>query len=186
MLKYMSVIEVVANLRRLRQGGHWSSRKDYPDDSAEGAASICAINKQILCGQMAIHDTSLEMINLKRAYDPVVSTDGTRFLVERLWPRGVKKTALHAHAWLKDVAPSTALRRWFGHDSKKWSEFRRQYFHELGVHAEVLDPILKLVQRSRVTLVYSSHDVEYNNAVALKDYLQARIGKKRVPHKAAT
>jgi uncharacterized protein YeaO (DUF488 family) len=133
---------------------------------------------------MAIHDTRLEMINLKRAYDPVASTDGTRFLVERLWPRGVKKTALHVHAWLKDVAPSTTLRRWFGHDPKKWSEFRRRYFHELGVHAEVLDPILKLARRRRVTLVYSSHDMEHNNAVALKGYLQARIGKKRVPHKA--
>ena len=80
------------------------------------------------------------MISLKRAYDPVASTDGTRFLVERLWPRGVKKTALHVHAWLKDVAPSTTLRRWFGHDPKKWSEFRRRYFNELGAHAEVLEP----------------------------------------------
>jgi uncharacterized protein YeaO (DUF488 family) len=135
--------------------------------------------------QVTIQDTRLEMINLKLAYDPVASTDGTRFLVERLWPRGVKKTALHMHAWLKDVAPST-LRRWFGHDPKKWSEFRRRYCHELGAHVEVLDPILKLARRSRVTLVYSSHDMEHNNAVALKDYLQARIGKKRVPHKAVT
>ena len=186
MLKYMSAIEVVENLRRLRQEGHGSVHKVYPDDCAEGAVRICTTNKQILFGQMAIHDTRLEMINLKRAYDPIASTDGARFLVERLWPRGVKKTALHVHAWLKDVAPSTTLRRWFGHDPKKWNEFRLRYFHELGVHSEVLDPILKLALRSRVTLVYSSHDVEHNNAVALKDYLQARIGKKRVLHKAAT
>jgi len=89
----MSAIEVVENLRRLRRGGHGSSRKDYPDDSA--AVRICRTNKQIPGGQMAIQDTRLERINLKRAYDPVASTDGTRFLVERLWPRGVKKTALH-------------------------------------------------------------------------------------------
>jgi uncharacterized protein YeaO (DUF488 family) len=81
------------------------------------------------------------MIDLKRAYDPVASTDGTRFLVERLWPWDVKKTALHVHAWLKDVAPSTTLRRWLGDDPKKWSEFRRRCVHELGAHAEVLDPI---------------------------------------------
>jgi len=98
------------------------------------------------------------VINLRRAYDPVAPTDGTRFLVERLSPRGVKKTALHVHAWLKDIAPSTTLRRWFGHDPKKWSEFLRRYFHELGAHVEVLDPILKLARRSRVTLVYSSHE----------------------------
>ena len=182
----MSAIEVVENLRRLRRGVTgvrvkitWTTVQKVRSEYAQ------ATNKY-LSGQMAIHDTRFEMINLKRAYDPVASTDGTRFLVERLWPRGVKKTALHVHAWLKDVAPSTTLRRWFGHDPKKWSEFRRRYFHELGVHAEVLDPILKLARRSRVTLVYSSHDMEHNNAVALKDYLEARLGKKRVPHKAAT
>lgn len=163
----------------------WSREPPYLDASAAGAVRICTTDKQKLCCQMTIQDTGLEMINPKRAYDPVAFTDGTRFLVERPWPRGVKKTALHVHAWLKDVAPSTTLRRWFGHDPKKWSEFRRRYFHELGAHAEVLDPILKLAGRSRVTLVYSSHDMEHNNAIALKDYRQARIGKKRVPHKAA-
>ena len=183
-LKYILAIEFVENLRRPGQGGLGESPLGL-GNSPEGAVKICTIDKQILWVQMTI-DTRLEMINLKRAYDPVASTDGTRFLVERLWPRGVKKTALHVHAWLKDVAPSTTLRRWFGHDPKKWSEFRRRYFHELRAHAEVLDPILKLARRSRVTLVYSSHDMEHNNAVALKDYLEARLGKKRVPHEAAT
>ncbi|MGA2608649.1 MAG: DUF488 family protein [Terriglobia bacterium] len=126
------------------------------------------------------------MIKLKRVYDPVAATDGIRFLVERLWPRGVKKTALHVHAWLKDVAPSSALRRWFGHDPKKWSEFRRRYSCELSASADALEPILKAARRGRVTLVYSSHDMEHNNAVALKDFVQARISKKRVPHKSAT
>ena len=117
-------------------------------------------------------------IQLKRAYDPVDSADGTRFLVERLWPRGVRKTALPLEAWLKDVAPSAALRRWFGHDPKKWTEFRRRYFRELIGNADALEPIIKAAHHGPVTLVYSSHDLEHNNAVALKDYLEARIGKK--------
>lgn len=126
------------------------------------------------------------MIKLKRVYDPVAAADGTRFLVERLWPRGVKKTALHVHAWLKEVAPSSALRRWFGHDPEKWSEFRRRYFHELSASAGALDAVLKVARRGRVTLVYSSHDTEHNNAVALKDYVDARIGRQRVPRTPAT
>ena len=182
----MSAIEVVENLRRLRRGVTGVRVKITWTTAQKVRSEYAQATNKYLSGQMAIHDTRFEMINLKRAYDPVASTDGTRFLVERLWPRGVKKTALHVHAWLKDVAPSTTLRRWFGHDPKKWSEFRRRYFHELRAHAEVLDPILKLARCSRVTLVYSSHDMEHNNAVALRDYLQARIGKKRVPHKAAT
>ena len=119
-------------------------------------------------------------IQLKRAYDPVDAADGTRFLVERLWPRGVRKTALPLEAWLKDVAPSTVLRRWFGHDPKKWAEFRRRYFRELTGNADALEPIIKAAHHGPVTLVYSSHDTEHNNAVALKDYLEARIGKKRM------
>ena len=125
------------------------------------------------------------MITLKRVYDPVTSTDGVRFLVERLWPRGVKKTALRIDAWLKDVAPSSELRRWFSHDPKKWSEFRRRYHDELTANADALDPIVKAARRGRVTLVYSSHDTEHNNAVALKEYLDARKGKKQTPDKPA-
>ena len=124
------------------------------------------------------------MIVLKRVYEPVASTDGTRFLVERLWPRGIKKTALQMDAWLKDVAPSTALRRWFGHDPKKWTEFRRRYFHELTANADVIEPIIKAARRGRVTLLYSSHDEEHNNAVALKHYVEVRM-KKRVSPKTA-
>lgn len=82
------------------------------------------------------------MIQLKRAYDPPASTDGTRFLVERLWPRGVKKEALHVEAWLKDVAPSTGLRQWFSHDPAKWPDFRRRYFAELKSHPEAWRPLL--------------------------------------------
>lgn len=122
------------------------------------------------------------MITLKRVYDPVTSADGVRFLVERLWLRGVKKTTLRIDAWLKDVAPSSVLRRWFGHDPKKWSEFRRRYRHELRASADALTPILRAAGRGRVTLVYSSHDTEHNNAVALKEYLDARRRKKRAPY----
>jgi uncharacterized protein YeaO (DUF488 family) len=117
------------------------------------------------------------MITLKRAYDPPSRQDGVRFLVERLWPRGVKKTALHVEAWLKDVAPSDALRRWFHHDPKKWDEFRRRYFRELDASTAAWAPILKAARRGRVTLVYSSRDTEHNNAVALKAYLEAQMGR---------
>lgn len=125
------------------------------------------------------------MIALKRAYDPATSADGVRYLVERLWPRGVKKTALRIDAWLKDVAPSGELRRWFGHDPKKWDEFQRRYHDELRASADALEPIVKAARRGRVTLVYSSHDTEHNNAVALKEYLDARKGKKQTPDKPA-
>src|SRR5205823_3245645 len=123
------------------------------------------------------------MIKLKRVYDPIASTDGIRFLVERLWPRGLKKKDLHADAWLKDVAPSSALRGWFGHDPKKWREFRRRYFRELSATPAAVDPILNAAQTRSVTLLYSSHDTKHNNAAALKDYLEARISKKRLPRK---
>ena len=115
------------------------------------------------------------MIALKRAYDPTSPLDGVRFLVERLWPRGVKKVALHVEAWLKDVAPSDALRRWFDHDPKKWGEFRRRYSRELDVNTAAWAPIIKAARRGRVTLVYSARDAQHNNAVALKEYIEARM-----------
>jgi uncharacterized protein YeaO (DUF488 family) len=113
------------------------------------------------------------MIKLKRVYDPAAAADGKRFLVERLWPRGVKKADLKMSAWLKDVAPSTALRRWFGHDPDKWKEFQKRYFRELKAHADVIDPIVEAARTGSVTLLYSSHDQEHNNAVALKSYLKS-------------
>ncbi len=118
------------------------------------------------------------MIQLKRAYDAAAKSDGARFLVERLWPRGVKKDSLALEAWLKDVAPSTNLRKWFSHDPAKWSEFRRRYFEELRTNPQPWEPLLAAARRGRVTLVYSSHDTEHNNAVALKDFLEKKLGKK--------
>jgi uncharacterized protein YeaO (DUF488 family) len=117
------------------------------------------------------------MIKLKRVYEPAASTDGKRFLVERLWPRGVRKADLKMDAWLKDAAPSTALRQWFGHDPGKWKEFQRRYFLELKVNAAVIEPVLEAAHDGSVTLLYSSHDQEHNNAVALKRYLEAKISR---------
>ena len=113
------------------------------------------------------------MVKLKRVYEPVARTDGPRFLVERLWPRGISKERLHLTAWLKEVGPSTELRRWFGHDPLKWSRFRTRYFRELDAQPESWRPILTAARRGIVTLIYSSHDEEHNNAVALREYLQA-------------
>ena len=119
------------------------------------------------------------MIKLKRVYDPAASADGKRFLVERLWPRAVRKADLKMDAWLKDVAPSTTLRQWFGHDPGKWKEFQRRYFIELKSRADVIEPILEAARIGSITLLYSSHDHEHNNAVALKSYLDEKISKKQ-------
>jgi uncharacterized protein YeaO (DUF488 family) len=119
------------------------------------------------------------MFALKRAYEEPGPKDGTRFLVERLWPRGVKKTELHIDGWLKDAAPSNELRRWFGHDHQKWPEFRRRYFAELDSHPEAWE-LRSAGRRSRVTLVYSAHDTEHNNAAALKEYLEAHTGAEQI------
>ena len=127
------------------------------------------------------------MIKLKRVYDKKNSTDGARYLVERLWPRGIKKTELHLDDWLKDVAPSTELRKWFSHDPKRWEQFRRKYFVELDRAPKVCQPILQAARKGTVTLLYSSHDAEHNNAVALKDYIEdnrSRLGNE-TDHDAA-
>ena len=123
----------------------------------------------------------MEMIRLKRAYDPPSDDDGVRILVERLWPRGVKKEALQIDAWLKDVAPSTELRKWFGHDPAKWTTFQRRYFAELNTKPEALKPIINASRHGPVTLVFSSHDAVHNNAVALKTYLETDEAR-RVKH----
>ncbi len=120
------------------------------------------------------------MIKLKRAYERAAANDGKRFLVERLWPRGVKKTDLPLDAWIKDVAPSDDLRRWFSHDPDKWEEFRRRYFAELDRAASAWEPILREARHGAVTLVYSSRDTEHNNAVALKDYIERKMSGARV------
>ena len=114
------------------------------------------------------------MIRLKRVYEPPERGDGARFLVERLWPRGVRKDALELNAWLKDVAPSDALRRWFGHNPARWEEFRRRYASELDAWPEAWGEILSAADSGTVTLLFSARDTLHNNAVALKSYLEAQ------------
>jgi uncharacterized protein YeaO (DUF488 family) len=113
-------------------------------------------------------------VAIKRVYEPVSPKDGYRILVDRLWPRGLSKDRAAVDLWLKDIAPSTELRRWFGHDPSKWDEFRRKYSAELATHAEDVAQIRKLAKRRRVTLVYGARDTERNDAVVLLGYLESR------------
>jgi uncharacterized protein YeaO (DUF488 family) len=114
------------------------------------------------------------VIELKRICESATPDDGVRVLVERLWPRGIKKTSAHLDQWVKEAAPSSTLRKWFHHDPTRWDEFRCRYFRELDEHEERWRPLLTASTEGRVTLVYSSHDREHNNAVALKEYLDRR------------
>jgi uncharacterized protein YeaO (DUF488 family) len=118
---------------------------------------------------------------LRRAYDRPGGKDGFRVLVDRLWPRGVSKEALKLDAWLKEIAPSSALRRWFDHDPRKWSDFKRRYRAELNDSFEgqkALETLKSRAQKGRLTLVYASREKTYNNAVALKEILKNRIAEK--------
>lgn len=115
------------------------------------------------------------MIRTKRAYEEAADEDGDRYLVDRLWPRGVTKDALRLRAWLRDAAPSTDLRRWFSHDAAKWSEFQRRYVAELKANPGAWQPLLDAARSGTVTLVYSAADTEHNDAVALKAFLDARL-----------
>jgi uncharacterized protein YeaO (DUF488 family) len=118
------------------------------------------------------------MVKLKRAYDRVSPTDGKRLLVERLWPRGLSKEHLKLDGWIREVAPTTELRKWFGHDPAKWRQFRSRYFRELDSRPASWRSIVSLAGRGTVTLVYSSHDEEHNNAVALREYLQLKTRRR--------
>ncbi|MDB5173492.1 MAG: hypothetical protein JWO87_913 [Phycisphaerales bacterium] len=115
------------------------------------------------------------MIHLKRAYDEPSPEDGERVLVERLWPRGVTKARAAVDLWLKDVAPSPELRKWFGHDPAKWKQFERRYWKELQSKREAVDVLRQMARRGTVTLVYAARDEEHNGALALKTFLERRI-----------
>lgn len=117
------------------------------------------------------------MLKVKRVYEDAESSDGTRFLVERLWPRGIKKEELKMEAWLKEVAPSDSLRRWFAHDPLKWKEFQKRYSAELESNPDAWKPILEFAKHGDVTLLYSARDIEHNNAIVLKSFLEERIKK---------
>jgi uncharacterized protein YeaO (DUF488 family) len=114
-------------------------------------------------------------VKLKRAYGPTSEADGTRILVERLWPRGFSKAALRVDAWPKNVGPSTELRKWFDHDPAKWQTFRRRYFRELDARPDAWQSIAAAARDGTVTLVYSSRDERHNNAVALRDYIARKL-----------
>jgi uncharacterized protein YeaO (DUF488 family) len=113
-------------------------------------------------------------IRLKRAYEPPAAGDGTRVLVDRLWPRGVRKPDLAIDRWLKEVAPSTELRRWFAHDPARWAEFRRRYAAELAATPEPLEELRRLAQAGPLTLVYAARDEAHNDAVLLRDLLTGK------------
>ncbi len=115
------------------------------------------------------------MLKVKRVYDSAGAGDGVRFLVERLWPRGMTREKLQMEAWLKDVAPSGDLRRWYGHDLLKWKEFQEQYQAELAANPGSWAPILKANEQGAVTLLYSAHDTEHNSAIVLKSFLEKHI-----------
>jgi uncharacterized protein YeaO (DUF488 family) len=115
------------------------------------------------------------MLQVKRIYEPPAKSDGTRLLVERLWPRGLKKEDAKLDGWLREVAPSTTLRKWFNHDPAKWDEFQKRYRDELNRNTEAWQPILEAARKGRVTLLFSSHDAEHNNVVALKAYLESHL-----------
>ena len=110
-------------------------------------------------------------IQTKRVFDPTEASDGTRVLVDRLWPRGIRKQDAHIDLWLKEIAPSTALRQWFGHDPRRWTEFKRRYYHELLSRHGAVERLQSLAESGTVTLVYAARDEAYNQARALAEYL---------------
>jgi uncharacterized protein YeaO (DUF488 family) len=112
------------------------------------------------------------MLQLKRVYDPPSVEDGYRVLVDRLWPRGLKRETAHLDLWLKDIAPSAELRRWFGHDPARWPKFQARYRKELDAQETLWRELLQRARNDRVTLLYAAKDAQHNNAVALKTYLE--------------
>lgn len=113
-------------------------------------------------------------VNVKRVYEPPADADGTRVLVDRVWPRGVTKQRAAVDVWLKEIAPSVRLRKWFGHDPSRWKEFEARYRAELDKNGAAIDRIRELIDKGPVTLLYGAHDEAHNNAVALVGYLESK------------
>lgn len=111
------------------------------------------------------------MIKIKRIYDPPATGDGRRVLIDRLWPRGVAKDGVKLDEWLKEIAPSDELRKWFGHDPARWEEFRTRYREELKLHGKLLERLRAEAAKGTVTLLFAAKDEEHNNAVVLKELL---------------
>ncbi len=115
-------------------------------------------------------------LHIKRAYEAAAPNDGLRVYIDRLWPRGLTKEAAHIDEWIKTLAPSTELRKWFGHDPEKFAEFKTRYTHELDARAEDVAHLVELCRTQAVTLLFSARDVVHNNAVVLQGYLKKRLG----------
>jgi len=113
-------------------------------------------------------------IRIKRVYEKSSPNDGARFLVDGLWPRGVAKSSLKGVEWIKDIAPSAALRKWFDHDPEKWEEFQKRYRAELSQNSAAAKPLLEALQKSDVTLLTATHDVEISHAMVLRDFLKRK------------
>lgn len=111
-------------------------------------------------------------VRLKRAYDPVAATDGYRVLIDRIWPRGVRRGEAHLDEWARELAPSTGLRRWFGHDPVRFEEFQRRYTEELASQAEKLRELRRRAREGTLTLVFAARDTEHNDAVVLAEILR--------------
>jgi uncharacterized protein YeaO (DUF488 family) len=113
-------------------------------------------------------------VQIKRVYDEPSETDGTRILIDRLWPRGLSKAKAKIDVWLKDIAPSTALRQWFGHDPRKWHEFKQRYKDELHKNSAAVAQLRAHMAKGKVTFVYGAKDTEHNDAVVLQEYVGER------------
>lgn len=114
-------------------------------------------------------------VSFERVYEKPSPNDGKRILVERLWPRGLKKEDAKVDEWLREIAPSTKLREWFGHDPEKWSEFEERYWKELKKKQEIVSKLVKEIKREQVTFVFAAKEEKHNNAVALKEYIERRV-----------
>jgi uncharacterized protein YeaO (DUF488 family) len=121
----------------------------------------------------------MDTITLSRVYDHEPHGRRRRYLVERLWPRGIRREEMELDSWAKDAAPSHELRMWFGHDPQRWDEFRRRYFAELDTRPQAWQPLVDAATTGKITLLYSSRDREHNNAIALRDYLLERLERQR-------
>jgi uncharacterized protein YeaO (DUF488 family) len=120
----------------------------------------------------------LLIIKIERIYDnPKGNSHDFRILVDRLWPRGLSKDKVKVDLWQKDIAPSNSLRKWFGHDEKKWNEFKRRYFKELDKNIELVNIMVNKANERAITLLYGTKEVRFNNAVALKEYLEEKVKK---------
>ena len=128
-------------------------------------------------GPASTAEAAASRIGIGRVYEPPSAEDGTRVLVDRLWPRGVSKEAAGIDEWARDLAPSDALRRWFGHDPARWEEFARRFRRELDARPGALDSLLAAARQGAVTLVYGARDERHNQAVVLREIIEERLAK---------